>query len=152
MIVLVNTPFAFVFESTGLMMRQFPVQGNFLCLSSDDQIIIAEFRNVYIYTEDGKLKEKFEIPKDFIYIDIQRLMLSAKGDLCLNNLCLNNLCFNIRQPHLNNSRYPGKTEFNNYFIIHMDYYRNIDLITTKKSFIVSGANVATAGKITFVQR
>ena len=48
---------------------------------------------------------------------------------------------------LNNSRYPAKTEFNNYFIIHMDcfiihmdhfiihmgWYQNNDLITTKKS-------------------
>ena len=48
---------------------------------------------------------------------------------------------------LNNSRYPAKTEFNNYFIIHMDCFiihmdyfiihmgwnQNNDLITTKKS-------------------
>ena len=48
---------------------------------------------------------------------------------------------------LNNSRYPAKTEFNNYFIIHMDcfiiymdhfiihmgWYQSNDLITTKKS-------------------
>ena len=38
---------------------------------------------------------------------------------------------------LNNSRCPTKTEFNNYFIIHMDYYQNNDLITTKKSNKVS---------------
>ena len=38
---------------------------------------------------------------------------------------------------LNNFRYPAKTEFNNYFIIHMDYYQNNDLITTKKSNKVS---------------
>ena len=38
---------------------------------------------------------------------------------------------------LDNSRYPAKTEFNNYFIIHMDYYQNNDLITTKKSNKVS---------------
>ena len=34
---------------------------------------------------------------------------------------------------LNNSRYPAKTELNNYFIIHMNYYQDNDLITTKKS-------------------
>ena len=34
---------------------------------------------------------------------------------------------------LNNSRYPTKTEFNNHFIIHMNYYQNNDLITTKYS-------------------
>ena len=38
---------------------------------------------------------------------------------------------------LNNSRYPAKTEFNNYFIVHMDYYQNNDVITTKKSNKVS---------------
>ena len=36
---------------------------------------------------------------------------------------------------LNNSLYPAKTEFNNYFI--MDSYQNNDLITTKKSNKVS---------------
>ena len=38
---------------------------------------------------------------------------------------------------LNNSRYPAKTEFNNYFIIYTHYYQNNDLITTKKSNKVS---------------
>ena len=33
--------------------------------------------------------------------------------------------------------YRAKTEFNNYFIIHMDYYQNNDLITTKQSTKVS---------------
>ena len=38
---------------------------------------------------------------------------------------------------LKNYGYPAKTEFNNYFIIHMDYYQNIDLMTKKKSNKVS---------------
>ena len=39
---------------------------------------------------------------------------------------------------LNNSRYPAKTEFNNYFIINMNYYyQNNDFITTNKSNKVS---------------
>ena len=41
---------------------------------------------------------------------------------------------------LNSSRYPAKTEFDNYFI-HMDYYQNNDLITKKSRKDVSETRI-----------
>ena len=40
-----------------------------------------------------------------------------------------------------NSQHHAKTEFNNYFFVHMDYYKNNDLMATKQQenrlFLVS---------------
>jgi hypothetical protein len=71
MIVIVNEleSFAYVFDSTGTIARSFHVLGDMLCLSNDDQIITAQYRTVYVYTEDGQLAEHFEIPEEYEYIE-----------------------------------------------------------------------------------